>query len=131
MNWKPFVAAFAIAALPLYSQAQQPGGRNAPSGPKPTAADVQRVVALISADKARTKMYCDMMKLDEQIAQAEQRKENKKAEELAKKADEMAQKLGPEYNTLMASLQQVDPSSKEGEQLGAAFEPLDKLCTKP
>ena len=42
----------------------------------------------------------------------------------------MAQKLGPEYVKLMDSLQQIDPSSSEGQQMVMAFEPLEKLCTR-
>src|SRR5712691_11119826 len=100
MNLKLLVTVLTIAALPLAAQAQQPGNRNqpnAPAGPKPTASDVQRVVGLISADKAKTQAYCDIIKLDDQIAQAEQAKDKKKAEDLSKQADQMAQKLGPEY----------------------------------
>jgi hypothetical protein len=129
MSWKFFAAIFAIAVLPFAAQAQQ-GGRTPPGGPKPTTADVQRVVKIIVADKAKTQTYCDLAKLDEQIAQAEQSKDEKKAEELSKKADEMANKLGPEYLALMDRLEQVDPSSKEGQQLVAAFEPLDKQCAR-
>jgi hypothetical protein len=121
-------AILAAAMLPLAAQAQQgPGGRP-PSGPKPTVADVQRVVKGIAADKAKADTYCEIMKLDQQLAQAEQAKDEKKADELAKQADELAQKLGPEYNSLMDRLQQIDPSSQEGQRFVAAFAPLDKQC---
>jgi hypothetical protein len=131
MNLKLLVAITAIAALPFMAHAQQ-GNRNQPpppAGPKPTSADVQRVVAIITADKAKTRAYCDMIALEDQISQAEQAKDGKKAEQLANQADQVAQKLGPEYNKLMDNLQQIDPGSSEGQKLAAAFEPLDKLCT--
>ena len=73
MTFKLFIAALSIAALPLVAQAQQ-GNRpqqNAPAAPKPTPTDVQRVVGIITADKAKTQAYCDIIKLDEQIGQAE------------------------------------------------------------
>lgn len=125
-------AVLIFAALSLAAQAQQrPDGRGPPpaKGPKPTPADVQRVVASITADRAKLQAYCEMMKLDEEIAKAEESKDMKKAEALAKQADEMSQKLGPEYANLMERLEQVDPSSPEGQRLSAAFEPLDKRCT--
>ncbi len=130
-TYKIVFAVLIFAALSLAAQAQQrPDGRGPPpKGPKPTPADVQRVVASITADRAKLQAYCEMMKLDEQIAKAEESKDMKKAEALAKQADEMAQKLGPEYANLMERLEQVDPSSPEGQRLSAAFEPLDKRCT--
>jgi hypothetical protein len=132
MNSRNVFAVVIFAALTLAAQAQQrPDGRGppAPKGPKPTVADVQRVVASITADRTKLQAYCDMMRLDEEIAKAEERKDVKKAEALAKQADEMSQKLGPEYADLMERLEQVDPSTPEGQRLSAAFEPLDKRCT--
>jgi hypothetical protein len=87
------------------------------------------VVAAISADRAKLQVYCDLMKLDEEIVKAEESKDMKKAESLAQQAAEVAQKLGPDYARLMERLEQVDPSSPEGEKLSAAFEPLEKRCS--
>jgi hypothetical protein len=97
---------------------------------KPTKADVQKVVQIISADKGKTATYCDLAKLEDQMAQADEKKDNKKLEELGKQADAMSQKLGPEYVKLMAGLEEVDPESKEGKDLSSALEALDKLCPK-
>lgn len=125
------VAVLIFAGLSLAAQAQQrPDGRGpAQKGPKPTVAEVQRVVAAISADRAKLQVYCDLMKLDEEIVKAEESKDMKKAESLAQQAAEVAQKLGPDYARLMERLEQVDPSSPEGEKLSAAFEPLEKRCS--
>ena len=123
MNFKLFVA-ISTVLIPALAQAQ-PGGQKAA---KPTPADVQRVSKMIGADKAKTQVYCEMAKLDEEIAKAEDAKDTKKAEELSKKSDEMAQKLGPEYTKLMAGLEQVNPESAEGKKLAAAFEQFEKLC---
>jgi hypothetical protein len=119
MDRKIFLPIFIAVALPFVAQAQEQPGARVPSGPKPTPADVQRVVGTITADRG----------LDEQIAKAEQSRNQKQAEELAKKAGEMSQKLGAEYNDLMERLQQIDPSSQEGQQISAVFEPLEKQCT--
>jgi hypothetical protein len=53
-----------------------------------------------------------------------------KIDELNKKMDEMATKLGPEYVALMTRLEDIDPNAKEALEIGSAFETLDKLCAK-
>jgi len=124
MNPKLIVAVFVIAAVPAYAQAQKP------STAKVTAADVQKVVTLISGDKAKTQTYCDIGKLNEQIEEANDKKDIKKTEELSQQIDELGKKLGPEYAALMDGLQEVDPESEDGKKIGLMFEPLDKLCAK-
>src|SRR6478736_4445879 len=110
MNPKLIVAVFVTAAVPVYAQAQKPGIA------KVTAADVQKVVTLISGDKAKTQTYCDIGKLNEQT------------EELSQQIDALGKKLGPEYAALMDGLQELDPESEDGKKIGLMFEPLDKLC---
>ena len=124
MNPRLIVAVFVIAAVPVYAQAQKP------STAKVTTADVQKVVTFISADKAKTQTYCDIGKLNEQIEEADEKKDIKKTEELSQQIDALGKKLGPEYAALMDRLQQVDPESEDGKRIGLMFEPLDKLCTK-
>ena len=124
MNPKLIVAVFVIAAVPVYAQAQKP------STAKVTTADVQKVVTLISGDKAKTQTYCDIGKLNEQIEEADEKKDIKKTEELSQQIDALAKKLGPEYAALMDKLQQVDPDSEDGKKIGLMFEPLDRLCAK-
>ena len=124
MNPKLIVAVFVIAAVPVYAQAQKP------STAKVTAADVQKVVTLISGDKAKTQTYCDIGKLNEQIEEANDKKDIKKTEELSQQIDALGRKLGPEYAALMDGLQEVDPESEDGKRIGLMFEPLDKLCAR-
>ena len=124
MNPKLIVAVFVIAAVPVYAQAQKP------STAKVTTADVQKVVTLISGDKAKTQTYCDIGKLNEQIEEANEKKDIKKTEELSQQIDALGEKLGPEYAALMDGLQEVDPESEDGKKIGLMFEPLDRLCAK-
>ena len=42
----------------------------------------------------------------------------------------MGVKIGPEYIALMDGLQDLDPESKEGKEIGGVLEGLDKLCAK-
>ncbi len=123
MNIK-FVAAVAIfAAIPAFAHAQQGG-----AAPKPSKAEVQKLVSAIQGDKAKTAQYCDMMKLYDDAAQAEEKKDTKKVEELTKKAEDAGKKLGGDYEKVMAGLQSIDPSSQEGQELSALLDPLDNAC---
>ena len=118
MNLKLVVAAVAVAGLPFCAQAQQ-----APSNaPKATNADAQRVVKMISSDKAKSQAYCDMTKIGDQIEQAQLKHDDKMTDDLAQKADGLAGKLGPEWDALMNGLQTVDENSKEGQAIAATLQ---------
>jgi len=124
MNLKLIVAILVIVAVPMFAQAQKPSAANV------TKADAQKVVKMISGDKAKTQTYCDMAKLGDQIEQANEKKETKKADELSQKMDELGKKLGPEYVALMDGLQEMDPNSQDGQEIGSTLEALDNLCAK-
>ena len=98
--------------------------------PVTTTVAAQKVVKTISGDKAKTQIYCDISKLGSQIEDAEQKRDMNRIDELNKKMDEMATKLGPEYVALMTRLEDIDPNSKEALEIGSAFDTLDKLCAK-
>lgn len=128
MNLKLAVAISVLVTTPVFAQGQMGGA--SPKGPKPTKADVQKIVQIISGDKAKTTLYCDLAKLNDQIAAADEKKDTKKVGELGKQINEKEQKLGAEYIKLMEGLEQIDPASNEGKDISAAFEPLEKLCPK-
>ncbi|MGC2339008.1 MAG: hypothetical protein WA309_09990 [Pseudolabrys sp.] len=140
MHFKLIVAALAIAAVPALAQAQAPNppksfkpakpAKAAPAAPASKAEAAQKLVKTISADKAKTQTYCDIGKLGDQIEEAEQKKDLKRIDELNRKMDELATKLGPEYVALMSDLQDIDPSSKEAQDISSTLEGLDKLCAK-
>jgi hypothetical protein len=111
---KSFVIILVIATMPVCAQAQKPSAV--------TKADVQKVVKIISGDKAKT--YCDMAKLGKQTAGADE----KKADEPYQKMDELAKELGPEYVALMDAYQDIDPDSEVGHEIGSMFTALDQLC---
>ena len=125
----PLIAVtLAIVAMPLYAHAQ--GAKPAQGAPKATKAAAQKVVQVISADKAKTKTYCDISALTEQLDKAEEKKDKKMIDELSKKAEDMSKQLGPEYAALMDGMQSIKPDSKEGEEIGSVLDGLDKLCAK-
>jgi hypothetical protein len=119
MKLKLVAPIFALIATPALALAQQ--GGPPPSGPKPTKADVQKVVQIITSDKAKTQAYCDLNKL---MAAAEQK--NSQAQ-----ADALVGKLGPEYSKVMGGLMQIDPNSSEGKEFMSMLSGLHKLCTGP
>jgi hypothetical protein len=124
MNLKWMVVSLAIAAVPVCAQAQKP------SAAKVTKADAQKVVKIISGDKAKMQTYCEMAKLGDQVDDAVQKNNTKKADELNQKMDDLAKKLGPEYNAMMAALQDTDMESEDGQAIGSSLESLDKSCPK-
>ena len=124
MNGKLIIAILVIAAVPVCAQAQKPSAATV------TKTDVQKVVKLISGDKAKTQTYCDIGKLNAQMAEADETKDTKKLDELSQQIDALGKKLGPEYAALMDGLEDVDPESEDGKQIGLMFEPLDKLCAR-
>ncbi|MGA9126504.1 MAG: hypothetical protein WB382_24645 [Pseudolabrys sp.] len=124
MNLKLIAAILVISAVPVCAQARNPAAA------KLTRADVQKVVKIISSDKAKTQTFCDIGKLGEQIEEANEKKDRKAADELAQKMKELEKKLGPEYVTLMDRLQDIDPESDAGVDIQAALAALDKSCAK-
>jgi hypothetical protein len=124
MTLKVIVAVLLIAAVPVCAQAQKP------SPAKVTKADAQKVVKIISGDKAKTQTYCDMTKLGEQIVQANDKKDQKMVNELSPKLAALEKKLGPEYHALMDGLQDIDPETEIGQEIESVLLDLDGLCAK-
>lgn len=120
MKLKLIAAVFAIAVLPLAAQAQ--------NAAKATKADAERIVKMISADKNKVKIYCDIAKLGDEIDAADQKKDSKKVDELSEKMDNMSKQLGPEYVKFAEGLQALSQDSKEAQDIGSVLEGLDKQC---
>jgi hypothetical protein len=126
MKLKFVIAAAVLAAAPAFAQGQGGGTQQKP--PKPTKAQVQQVVQSVIADKNKLQAYCALSKLQQQMSQLDEKKDQKKAEALANQADAQAQKLGPEFESMMDGLDEVDPNSAEGKEYMAILENLDKQC---
>jgi predicted transcriptional regulator len=108
----------AISMVPLRAHAQQPDM-------KKLKADAQRVVTIISQDKAKSQIYCQVTDLGQQI---DQEKDRTKAEALVEKMNELEKQLGPEYLDLLKASKDVDPNSKDGEDIISMFDELDESC---
>jgi len=123
MKLKVVTAIAALAAIPSLAHAQS-------SVPKPTKADAQNVVQIVTSDKVKTQAYCDLTKLEGQVEAAAQKNDAKTLEALNKQANALLDQLGPEYFKLMDGLEQVDPKSSEAKEFMSILSELDKSCTK-
>jgi len=123
MKLKLIAAISALAAIPALAHAQ-------PNVPKPTKADAQNVVQIITSDKVKTQAYCALKKRENEVKAAAQ-KNDAALEALSKQAGSLvANKLGSEYFKLMDGLEQVDPNSSEAKEFMSILSELDKSCTK-
>lgn len=112
------LAILIIGTSPLYAQSQQ---RN-------VTELAQKAAGIIAGDKAKTQTYCQIDELSEELDQIDQKKERKKAEDLSQKIDELQKTLGPEYLALVEATNEVDPNSKEGQEIESIFDKLDESC---
>ena len=118
MNQLLIIAILVIGTLPLYAQGQQPNAAK-------LKADAQNVVTVISGDKRKTQIYCEIAELSDEIDQEEN---PRKTEELSQKIDDLERKLGAEYVALVGSLRDIDPNSQDAQKIGSILEALDRLC---
>jgi hypothetical protein len=120
MKLKSIFVSLAVAVMPSWAYAQN----------GVTNADTQEVIETIRGDEAKTQAYCDSIKLGDQIEQADQKGEN--TEEMNRKMDQLAAKLGPEYGALMEEYRDIDTNTAAGQEAGAriqaTIEMLNKLC---
>jgi hypothetical protein len=118
MSRSLIVALLLISAAPVYAQDQQPNAAELK-----TAA--QKVVNIISRDRLKTRTYCQILELSDQIEQDEN---PANTGELAQKIDNLEGKLGPEFMALVHGLSNMDPASPDTQEIHAMIESLDSLC---
>ena len=126
MKLKLVLAISAFAAMAAVAQAKQ--GETPPTAPRPTMAQVQKVVQIISNNKTKLQQYCDIVRLDQKIAEADRRNDTNTLQVLIKQADDLAEKIGPEYVAMLEGLSQIEENSSDGVQIVAALDSLYKLC---
>ncbi len=131
MNLRLAIAAALLAATPAFAQPAPPKAGPPPQQqkvPKPTEAQVQKVVQTITADKTKMDAYCKLAKLQQQMGALDEKKDMKKLQDLSNQADAEAQKLGPDFDKMMDGLEQVDENSAEGKKFAAILGTLDAKC---
>jgi hypothetical protein len=112
------IAILLLSAVPLDAQDQQPNAAK-------LKADAQRVISIISGDKAKTRIYCEISDIGNRI---DEQKDRKKAEGLLERLTELEQQLGPEYVAFIEATKDVDPDSKDGQDIVSMFDELDEAC---
>jgi hypothetical protein len=122
MNRKVIVAILLVAAVPAFAQAQKPWV---------TKVTAQKVVAIISGDKAKIQTYCEIQTIGEQMERAYEKRNLKLVDVLLQKIEALEETLGPEYVALMDGLQDIDPEKdKLGVEIMSMFGELDRQCTR-
>ena len=106
--------------MPLFAQGQPDSAK--------LKADAQKVASPIRGDKAKAQTYCQFDSLSEQIDEAARAKDTKKVEALTERANELEKQLGPEYLALLEATKDVDPNSKDGQEIVSIFDKLDSSC---
>lgn len=117
------IAVALLAVTPALAQAPQQQ-----LAPKPTEAQVQKIVQQVNADKTKVAAYCNIMKIQQQMGSLDPNKDAKKLDALGNQADAESRKLGPDFEKMMDGLEQVDENSAEGKRYGAILATLDKQC---
>jgi hypothetical protein len=120
MNTTLLVAILAISATPANALDQ-------PSVAK-LKADAENVVEIVGSDKHKLQTYCEFAELSDQIDEANENGDTKKAEELSQKISELGTNLGPEFVGLADALKNMDPNSQVAPEIGLIFNKLDALC---
>jgi hypothetical protein len=93
---------------------------------KLTTSEIEKIVQLVSTDKTKTQFYCELAKINEQISQA--KTNSASVERLEDRADELEEKIGPEFVKFMDALDGAEENTPEGKELMAALDKLDALC---
>jgi hypothetical protein len=114
------VAILAISAVAVYAQAQQPSTMKLKT-------DAQNAFNIISSDKHKIQLFCQMADLGNQLDQADRVHDTEKVEEVSQKMDELEKKL-PEYTALVDGLNDVDPNSQAAQEIGSIILKLDDFC---
>ena len=110
-----------ISTVPLCAQGPQPNIAK-------LKADARNLVGIIGSDKTKTQTYCQIDDLSEQLLQAVQEKDRKKANALAEKIAELNKKMGPEFAALIDIEKRVDLNSRDGQEIASIVASLGESC---
>ena len=121
LNGLLIVAILLISTAPLYAQRQQQDVAK-------LKADARNLVGVIGSDKTKTQTYCQIDDLSEQLIQAIQEKDGKKANALAEKITELYKKMGPEFAALIDIKKRVDLNSRDGQEIASIIASLGESC---
>jgi hypothetical protein len=115
------VAILLISTAPLCAQRQQQNVAK-------LKADARNLVGIIGSDKTKTQTYCQLEDLSEQLDQAVQQRDTKKARALAEKSAELNKKMGPEFAALLDIEKYIDLNSRDGQEIASIVATLGESC---
>jgi ABC-type transporter Mla subunit MlaD len=121
LNGLLVVAILLISTSPLYAQRQQQNVAK-------LKADARNLVGIIGSDKTKTQTYCQIEDLSEQLDQAVQQRDSKKARTLVEKIAELNKKMGPEFASLVDIEKRVDVNSADGQEIASIVASLGESC---
>ena len=78
--------------------------------------------------RAHDQTYCQIYDLSEQLLQAVQEKDIKKANALAEKIAKLNKKMGPEFAALIDIEKQADLDSRDGQEIASIVASLGESC---
>jgi hypothetical protein len=115
------VAILVISTVSLYGQRQQQNVAK-------LKADARNLVGIIGNDKTKTQTYCQIEDLTEQLDQAVQENDSKKAKALTEKIAQLNKKMGPEFAALVNIEKRVDLNSPVGQEIASIVASLGESC---
>jgi ferritin-like protein len=115
------VAILLISTAPLCAQRQQQNVAK-------LKADARNLVGIIGSDKTKTQTFCELHDLSEQLIQAVEEKDRKKANALAEKIAELDKKMGPEFAALIDIEKRVNLNSPDGQEIASIVASLGESC---
>ena len=121
MNRLLIVGILIISTAPFYAQGEQQNIAK-------LKADARNLVGIIGSDKTKTQTYCQIYDLSEQLLQAVQEKDIKKANALAEKIAKLNKKMGPEFAAMIDIEKHVDLDSRDGQEIASLVASLGESC---
>ena len=113
MYFKTLISVAILAATTLGAGAEgEPADQPAP---KLTLADVRQLAEGIAGDKSKLELYCSLGKLHDEMQQAIENNDLDAIKALTERTNTLEQTLGPEYDTVIDGLDQVDLNTAEGQ----------------
>jgi hypothetical protein len=110
-----------MSTLSLHAQGQQQNVAK-------LKADARNLVGIIGSDKTKTQTYCQIDDLSEQLEQAVEENDIKKAKALAEKIAELKKKMGPEFAALVDIEKHIDLNSPDGQEIASIVATLGESC---
>jgi ABC-type transporter Mla subunit MlaD len=121
LNRLLIVAILSISTAPLHAQRQQQNIAK-------LKADARNLVGIIGSDKTKIQTYCQIDDLSEQLDQAVQKRDTKKAKALVEKIAELSKKMGSEFAALVDIEKHVDLNSPDGQEIASIVATLGESC---